>query len=192
MIILRKNMLHLVKPDDIAMIKPPELYDFDKDGDSAEQVANVLFDKMIELGGIGLSANQLGLDLAVFVMGTDYGRMNVFNPEIIDYGKEQISFKEGCLSYPGIFMDVKRPKQVRVRYQTKDGELVMQDLDGLTSRVFQHEFDHMQGLDFTHHVSKLKFEMANKRFENKKKKIIKKHAIGTMVKALKENEDELV
>lgn len=192
MIILRKNMLHLVKPDDIAMIKPPELYDFDKDGDSAEQVANVLFDKMIELGGIGLSANQLGLDLAVFVMGTDYGRMNVFNPEIIDYGKEQISFKEGCLSYPGIFMDVKRPKQVRVRYQTKDGELVIQDLDGLTSRVFQHEFDHMQGLDFTHHVSKLKFEMANKRFENKKKKIIKKHAIGTMVKALKENEDELV
>lgn len=192
MIILRKNMLHLVKPDDIAMIKPPELYDFEKDGESAEQVANVLFDKMTELGGIGLSANQLGLDMAVFVMGTDYGRMNVFNPEIIEYGKEQISFKEGCLSYPGIFMDVKRPKQVRVRYQTKDGELVIQDLDGLTSRVFQHEFDHMQGLDFTHHVSKLKFDMANKRFQNKKKKIIKKHAIGTMVKALKEKEDELV
>ena len=192
MIILRKNMLHLVKPNDLAMIKPLELYDFSADGESAEQVANVLFDKMTELGGIGLSANQLGLDMAVFVMGTNYGRMDVFNPEIIEYGAEQISFKEGCLSYPGIFMDVKRPKQVKVRYQTWAGELVLQDLDGLTARAFQHEFDHMQGLDFTHHVSKLKFDMANKRFRNKKNKIIRKHAIGTMVNALKEKQNELV
>lgn len=192
MIILRKDMLHLVKPGDIALTRPPAPYDFAKDGESAEQVANVLFDKMVEYGGIGLSANQLGLDLAVFVMGTNYGRMNIFNPEILEYSKEEMSFKEGCLSYPGIFMDVKRPRRIHARWQEPSGELVQQWLDGITARVFQHEFDHMEGTDFTHRVSKLKLDMAKKRYENKKRKVVKKHAIDTMVKALKEKEDELV
>lgn len=192
MIILRKDKLELVPANHPILKKPPALFSFEKDGESAKQVANVLFDKMVELGGIGLSANQLGLDMMVFVMGTGHKRLFVFNPEIIEYGKEEISFKEGCLSYPGILLDVKRPKQVKVRYQNETGELVMQDLDGITSRVFQHEFDHMQGTDFTNRVSKMKLDMAKKRYENKKRKIIRKHAIDTMVKALKEKEDELV
>lgn len=192
MIILRKDKLELVPTDHSLMKRAPELFDFAKDGESAEQVANVLFDKMTELGGIGLSANQLGLDMMVFVMGTGHKRMFIFNPEIIEYGKEEISFKEGCLSYPGIFMEVKRPKQIHARWQEHTGEYVQQWLDGVTARVFQHEFDHMRGTDFTHRVSKLKLDLAKKRYENKKRKVVKKYAIDTMVKALKEKEDELV
>lgn len=192
MIIIRKDKLELVPANHPILKKPPALFSFETDGESAANLANVLFDKMIELGGIGLSANQVGLDLSVFVMGTGHKRVYVFNPEILEYGRESVSFKEGCLTYPGLFMEVKRPKHIRARYQTETGELVMQDFDGITARVFQHEFDHMQGTDFTHHVSKLKLDMATKRYENKKRKVIRKHAIDTMVKALKEKEDELV
>jgi peptide deformylase len=192
MIILRKDKLELVSPDHPLLKRPPALYDFKENGDSAEQVGNVLFEKMASLGGIGLSANQLGLDMMLFVMGTGYKRMFIFNPEILEYSKEEISFKEGCLSYPGIFMEVKRPKQILARWQEHTGELVQQWLDGVTARVFQHEFDHMRGTDFTHRASKLKLDMAKKKYENKKRKFIRKHAIDTMVKALKEKEDELV
>lgn len=192
MIILRKGQLNLVSPDHPMMKKKPELFSFEKDGDSAEQVANVLFDKMQELGGIGLSANQLGLDMMVFVMGTDHKRMNIFNPEILEYHGEEISFKEGCLSYPGLFFMVKRPARITARWQNEKGELIMQQLYGITARIFQHEYDHMQGTDYTQRVSKLKLDMAKKKYANLRQKIIKKHAIDTMVKAIKEKEDELV
>lgn len=192
MIVLRKDLLNLVKPDDDSMTKPPAKYDFEKDGDSAENVSKVLFEKMKELNGVGLSANQLGLDMSVFVIGTDYSRMFVFNPEILEYIGEKISFKEGCLSYPGIFLDIKRPKTIKAKWQNEKGEWQEQILDGVSSRIFQHEYDHMQGLDFTHYASKLKLDMAKKKYNNKKRKIIRKHAIDTMIKALKEKPNEHV
>jgi peptide deformylase len=189
MIVLRKDKLTLVEPTAEVMTKPPAPFDFEKDGDSAINVSNVLFERMKQLGGIGLSANQVGLDMRVFVMGLGETKIAVFNPEILEHNPKQEHYKEGCLSYPGIMLTIKRPTTVKVRYQNEKGEVVENEFNGLTARVFQHEFDHMSGYDFTRGVSKFKLDFAKKQFENKRKKIVKKYAVKTMIDALNSAED---
>ena len=189
MIILRKDKLNLVEPTDEAMCKAPQPFDFEVDGASAQNIANVLFEKMKQLGGVGLSANQVGLDMRVFVMGLGETKIAVFNPIIIRYSKIEELFNEGCLSYPGIMLSIKRPTKITATYQDETGNIVEQEFNGLTARIFQHEYDHMNGTDYTHRVSKFKLDFAKKKFENKRKKIIKKYAVKTMVEALNDNKD---
>lgn len=184
MIILRADKLNLVEPEHELMNRVPKLYDFENEKDSAPGVASVLFQKMKDFGGIGLSANQLGLDMQVFVMGSGDTGTYVFNPEIIGQSDEEDTFREGCLSYPGIFLYMKRPLSIRVRFFNEKGEEQVTNLTGLTARVFQHEYDHMMGTDFTKNVSKLKLDLAKKKFANAKKKIIKKHATKTILGAI--------
>ena len=160
MIILRKDKLKLVEPDHEFMTRPPALYDFEKEKDSAENVAKVLFEKMKTLGGVGLSANQVGLDMKVFVMGQDEFGIYVFNPEIIRYKGDNQKFEEGCLSFPGLMLLIDRPLTIDVRYQNVRGEVVEAEYTGLTARIFQHEYDHMMGRNFTDRVSKLKLDFA--------------------------------
>jgi len=176
MIILRRDQLNLVEPTHEAMKTPPAPYDFEKEKESAVNVAKVLISRMKELGGVGLSANQLGLNLRVFVMGDENNYLAVFNPEILETKGDPFSFREGCLSYPGLMMNITRPPIVRVKFQK-----------GITARVFQHEYDHMEGKLFTEKVSKMKLDLAKKRYANLKKKIIKKHAVKTMIEALNES-----
>ena len=189
MIILRKDKLNLVEPTDEAMCKAPQPFDFEVDGASAQNIANVLFEKMKQLGGVGLSANQVGLDMRVFVMGLGETKIAVFNPIIIRYSKIEELFNEGCLSYPGIMLSIKRPTKITATYQDETGNIVEQEFNGLTARIFQHEYDHMNGTDYTHRVSKFKLDFAKKKFENKRKKIIKKYAVKTMVEALNDSKD---
>jgi len=189
MIILRKDKLNLVEPTDEVMNKSPQRFNFDTDGESAPGVANVLFERMKQLGGVGLSANQVGLDMSVFVMGLGELKIAVFNPIIIKYSKEEELFNEGCLSYPGIMLAINRPTKITATYQDETGKFIEQEFNGLTARIFQHEYDHMNGTDFTKRVSKFKLDFAKKKFENKRKKIIKKYAVKTMVEALNDSKD---
>lgn len=189
MIILRKDKLNLVEPTVEVMNKPPALYDFEVEGESASGVSSVLFERMKQLGGVGLSANQVGLDLRVFVMGLGETKIAVFNPEIIEYSKTEELFNEGCLSYPGIMLSIKRPTKIKAKYQDETGQIIEQEFNGLTARIFQHEYDHMNGTDYTHRVSKFKLDYAKKKFENKRKKIIKKYAVKTMIEALNVSSD---
>lgn len=188
MIVLRKDKLELVEPDHELMNRRPALYDFEKEKASADSVASVLFQKMKDLGGIGLSANQLGLDMQVFVMANNDDKgIYIFNPEIIGTSEQEDTFREGCLSYPGIFLYMKRPLEIKARYYDEKGEEKITVFKGLTARVFQHEYDHMMGTDFTKKVSKLKLDLAKKKFANAKKKIIKKHATKTILEAINAN-----
>jgi len=189
MIVLRKDKLDLVEPTAEVMHKAPQPFNFEADGDSAQSVTNVLFDIMKQLGGVGLSANQVGLDMRVFVMGLGETKIAVFNPIIIKYSKEEEVFNEGCLSYPGIMLAINRPTKMTATYQDETGKYVEQDFNGLTARIFQHEYDHMNGTDYTQRVSKFKLDFAKKKFENKRKKIIKKYAVKTMIEALNVNKD---
>ena len=189
MIILRKDKLNLVEPSDEVMNRAPQPFNFEADGDSAQSVANVLFERMKQLGGVGLSANQVGLDMRVFVMGLGELKIAVFNPIIIKYSKEEELFNEGCLSYPGIMLAINRPTKITATYQNETGKYVEQDFNGLTARIFQHEYDHMNGTDYTQRVSKFKLDFAKKKFENKRKKIIKKYAVKTMIEALNDSKD---
>jgi len=189
MIILRKDKLDLVEPDNEVMRAPPALYDFTNEGESAPGISTVLFERMKQLGGVGLSANQVGLDMRVFVMGLGETKIAVFNPEIIEYSDTEELFNEGCLSYPGIVLGIKRPTKIKAKYQNETGQIIEQEFNGLTARIFQHEYDHMNGTDYTDRVSKFKLDYAKKKFENKRKKIIKKYAVKTMIEALNVNKD---
>jgi len=141
---------------------------------SRKALAEVMYDNMAKYGGLGLSANQVGLPYRMFIMGghpeIEDGKVRcVFNPLINDVSEESVVMKEGCLSFPFLFLGIKRPKWVSVRYTDENGEEIEETLHGMPARMFQHENEHMNGYVFTDLVSKLKLERA----EKSKQKMIK-------------------
>jgi len=147
-------------------------WDFEIDGD-AKLLEKEMCDFMVANHGIGLAANQIGLTKRVFVMGNGNipgfpTPFAVFNPKIIETSNEQELFKEGCLSYPGLWLSVKRPKDILVEYQDSSGNSITAKMDGLVSRVFQHEYDHLDGICFVDKVSSLKLQLAMKKVRKNK------------------------
>ena len=96
--------------------------------------------------GIGLSANQIGRNLRLFVMQIEGRTRFCFNPEILEQGTELTTMAEGCLSFVGKQCMLQRPEQIRVRYQDHRGFWIHDELAGLESRCFQHELDHLNGI----------------------------------------------
>ncbi len=145
--------------------------DFNFEMENAELLKDKLIETMRELGGVGLSANQVGLDKKVFVIGDD-GEFTkaFFNTEVLGCSEETTSEKEGCLSFPGLWLMVERPTHVAIKYQDETGEEIVETYQGVTARVIQHEYDHMIGMNFTQRVSRLKLERALKALEKKVKK----------------------
>jgi len=187
MFIVRKDQLKLVEPDSEILKKRPSDFSFNQYKDDAKSLCNVMLVRMKELGGIGLSANQVGLDIRMFVMGDEDNHLFVFNPEILEFYGEPDTFREGCLTYPGLFLNIKRPPSIKVRYQNEKGEMIETIFSGITSRIFQHEYEHMEGKTFLNNASKFKLNLAKKKYNNLRKKIIRKHAVKTMVEALNES-----
>jgi len=135
-----------------------------------KELSEAMFDTMKKYGGIGLSANQVGLPFNMFVVGDhpeiEKGlKMTCFNPMIISSSVEEETMKEGCLTFPFVFLNITRPRKVVVKYEDENGDLKEGSLDGMISRVFQHEYDHMLGKTFVDGVSKLKLDMAYKKAE---------------------------
>ena len=115
-------------------------------------LSRVLIDNMIHHEGIGISANQIGIWERAFAMVRDLENNEVmvcFNPRIIKSYSEEVEMEEGCLSYPELFLKIKRPDKIIVKYEDEDKKTHKIKLQGLASRVFQHEYDHMEGIDFT-------------------------------------------
>lgn len=142
--------------------------------DDAELFSKELIDTMIANRGIGLAANQVGIDRRVFAIGSeqmDYFREPtvVFNPRIINSGEQQSLYKEGCLSFPDLWIDIKRPKTISVEYFDRKGDRQQTELNDLDARCFQHEYDHLDGVCFIDKVSKLKLQLAMKRMRKSKK-----------------------
>lgn len=136
---------------------------------NGEELYNYLRDKMVEHKGVGLSAPQLGIMTRAFVIGNPSDPDNiigVFNPMIVDYSEETVVYEEGCVSYPGIFLKIKRPRSVRVRYRNWEGEANTIRFDGYTARVFQHEYDHLNGITFHSRASRYHLEQA-RRFKDR-------------------------
>ena len=115
-------------------------------------LSRVLIDNMIHHNGIGISANQIGIWERAFAMVRDLEHSEVivcFNPRIMKSYSEEVEMEEGCLSYPELFLKIKRPDKIIVKYEDEDKKIHKLKLQGLASRVFQHEYDHMEGIDFT-------------------------------------------
>ena len=119
------------------------------------KLSYTLTENMFHHRGVGLSANQIGIEERVFVMMYDMDTQETitcFNPKIIKYSKDEVVFEEGCLSYPDLFIKISRPSTIVVKYEDEGKQIHKRQLTGYYARIFQHEYDHMEGIDFTERV----------------------------------------
>lgn len=139
------------------------LWSFDNIEDT-EILSRNMINFMIENKGIGLAANQIGLDKRVFVMGLSASDSRAyFNPSIIEFSKETVEDIEGCLSYPNLWLKIQRPAWIVASYQNSRGEYKEEKFSNILSKCFQHELDHLDGICFVDKVSKLKLQLAMKK-----------------------------
>lgn len=140
-----------------------------------------LAETMRENEGMGLSANQIGVRTRAFVMRAEE-IIGVFNPRVVDVSSETVMLEEGCLSYPNLFVKIKRPKSIKVRFTTPDGETSTKTFTGMTARVFLHELDHLDGIAHTSRANRYHLEQA--------KKLVKKINRKYPIKPISELSDE--
>ncbi len=153
----------LVKRDNPLLSTKLEQFDFANPPVDPIELARNLTETMLKHNGIGLSANQCGLPYRVFVIASN-PVIACFNPRIIDQSEmTEIVMDEGCLSYPNLFLKVKRPRMIKVRYTMPNGETVTEKFDGMTARIFLHEMDHMEGTNFTAKVHRYHLDKALKK-----------------------------
>lgn len=161
----------LVSSDDPILYRKMPEFDFNTPPIDPKQLHIILSTYMVLFRGVGLSACQLGLPYNAFVYG-DYGSpeniITVFNPRIVDYSKETSISIEGCLSFPRLFIKIKRPSSIRFRFQDINGETHTSNASGLTARIIQHETDHCNGITFHERASKYHLEVAQSKLRKLK------------------------
>jgi peptide deformylase len=150
--------------------KPVETFDAD-----LARLIDDMFETMYDAPGIGLAAIQVGVPKRVLVIdlqeqedeaGKPVRSPRVFiNPELFDPSEEHSLYNEGCLSVPDQYAEVERPAAVHVRWQDRDGTRHEEALEGLLATCIQHEMDHLEGILFIDHLSRLKREMVLKKLE---------------------------
>lgn len=134
-----------------------------------QSLASDMLETMYDAPGIGLAAIQIGVPKRVVVIdlhkeGEDKKPQVFINPEILSSSDDRSSYEEGCLSIPDYYAEVERPATIRVRYVDLDGKAQEIEADGLLATCLQHEIDHLNGVLFIDHISRLKREMVIKKF----------------------------
>ncbi len=152
----------LVDCNDPVLREPTPQFDFTNPPVDPLDLVSDLAETMLTNGGVGIAANQCGLPYRVFVMNAAE-LIPCFNPRIVDSSSEEIYLEEGCLSYPELFVKVKRPRRIKVRYTEPNGNVVTRVFEGMTARVFQHELDHLDGLAHINRASRIHLDQARKR-----------------------------
>jgi len=162
--------MKLVKFPDPILKKRAEDWNFSTQT-NAEQIENEMLLLMKASNGRGLAANQVGLLYRVFVMRTDDGReFGLFNPTVKFTSEVEQEGEEGCLSFPDLWLDIKRPMAVDVEYLDRNGKECIISLVGIDARCFLHELDHLNGVCFTDNISPLRLSIARKKQLKKRKK----------------------
>lgn len=149
--------------------------EFDFETLDAKEISGQMAKIMMANNGIGLAANQVGLDARIFVMRPlEHPEIQkpfaIINPIIREVSEELITQKEGCLSSPALFLSIARPAKLVAQFLDLDAKECIIEFTGIDARCFLHEFDHLEGIDFTDRVSQLKIDIAKK----KQQKILKK------------------
>lgn len=157
--------------------KPVETFD-----EGLKTLVADMFETMYEAPGIGLAAVQVGVPKRVLVMDLQepedpddpeskpVKEPRVFiNPEILSHSDHEIPYTEGCLSVPDQYAEVMRPDRIRARWLDENGKSHEEDLDGLLAVCLQHEMDHLEGVLFIDHLSKLKRDMVLKKLAKARK-----------------------
>jgi len=169
----------IILPDPILrqLSKPVERVDSD-----LRKLADDMLDTMYDAPGIGLAAIQIGEPRRLLVIdlakeGEPPAPHVFINPEVLHSSDQRSVYEEGCLSIPDYYAEVERPASVRVKYLDRDGKQQEIEAEGLMATCLQHEIDHLNGVLFIDHISKLKRDMVVKKF----KKLAKDKAPGKMV-----------
>ena len=146
----------------------------DKVDDEIRKLIEDMTDSMYEADGIGLAAVQIGVPKRVIVIDLDQkeGKKNpraYINPKILWASEEMAVFEEGCLSVPEIWDDVERPARIKAEYLDRDGNAQVLEADGMLATCLQHEMDHLEGVLFIDHLSRLKRSMVLKKLQKAKR-----------------------
>jgi peptide deformylase len=153
----------------ILTVPDPKLKLVSKSVERVDDALRALMDDMLETmyaaPGIGLAAIQVGEPVRVIVMdlareGEEPAPRHFVNPEVVWASEETAPFEEGCLSVPEIYDEVERPARVKIRYLNYQGDEVVEDCEGLYAVCIQHEMDHLNGVLFIDHLSRLKRDRA--------------------------------
>jgi peptide deformylase len=135
--------ISLLSYNDPILHSPCEKWDFINPAFNLNDFAQTLVNTMRESNGIGLAANQVGVPYKIFAMYGDPTYV-VVNPKIVEVSDEMITLEEGCLSYPGLLVKVKRPIWIKVRFNYPNGKATTHRFEGMSARVFLHEYDHIE------------------------------------------------
>lgn len=165
-------MLELVSGNHEVLTQELPQFDFENPPLDPKELANQLFEVMEKNNGLGLAANQVGLQHRVFVLNCN-PKLACFNPRIVYTSDDYSVGDEGCLTWPGFVMKVRRPKNIRIRFQDETGQTKTESLGGLVARVAQHELDHLNGITFFSRAKKHHIEQAKRKFELNKRKLKK-------------------
>jgi peptide deformylase len=139
-----------IYPAEVLRLRAKEVESIDS---SIRSLIDRMTDIMYQADGVGLAAPQAGFSKRVIVVDVGEGPFNLINPEILEAGEEKESEEEGCLSLPGIRINVHRPGTITVRGLNEKGDTIVRTVDGMWARVFQHEIDHLNGLMIIDHAS---------------------------------------
>ena len=159
-------------PDPILRERMPD-FDFENPVMDPKELERQMLETMFANNAIGLAANQVGVRTRAFVMGDRKNFLMAkayFNPKIVGNTDTIEDLEEGCLSFPGVFVNIKRPTAIRVEYQTADGTTDTAEFRDYDCKVFLHEFDHLEGITFQDRVSALKWALAVKKSKSSKRK----------------------
>ena len=155
--------------------------DIVKDEIDVQQLAEDMFETMHHASGIGLAAPQIGKSLRMFIADAapledekigDWKQVFI-NPEILEETGDDWAFEEGCLSIPNIREDVIRPEKLKIHYYDENWEEHTEIFDGMQARIIQHEYDHIEGILFTDHLSAFKKRLLKSKLTNISKGIVK-------------------
>ena len=163
-------MMKLIYAPNHMLETPVDKFDFENLNPLA--IAEQMIEVMDKHHGVGLAANQVGLNGQVFVMKPQIRMMQPFagfDPIIRGFSKELEEGEESCLSYPDLVIKVKRPKSVMIEYTNTAREQKQLKLNDMDARIFLHEYDHLHGINFVDRISKLKLDMAVKKSQKRKK-----------------------
>lgn len=152
--------------NDTHLLEQCQEFDFDNPPFDPIEFSQELIKFMYEKNGLGLAANQVGVPYRIFAMRGAPENFVCFNPRIIGISETIVNLEEGCLSYPGLYVKIKRPEFVRVRFNTPNGNIMTKQFIGMTARCFQHEYDHLEGIRFYDKANKFHRDRAMRKWKN--------------------------
>jgi peptide deformylase len=153
----------LLEPKHPLLLSPLPVITADTEPEDRKEILDNMVETMKHYGGIGLSANQVGLALRMFVFGDNKHYVPCFNPRIISTSEKKVPIEEGCLTYPGLFVKIFRPDEVTLTFEDENRELHEETFTGLMARVVLHEMDHMDGIDFQTRAGKMALDIAKRK-----------------------------